>query len=347
MLDKLKTKIESTKEKMHEAKSNAVGKAQKAVATARIVMRRTAYAVLGAGTIVIGGPYALEKHHQSTLDEKSTQAVEKITKEKFYTCLPERAGAQQSQRGEKLAAVIKAALSPAPHSLGETYDDGLRRMTNSAPGLTHFAKKHIPGFSDLPEGYYKGSFETDGDRQTQSTTRFAQLGITACFDEALSAVKAGSAFVPEHGIVTLNPSLSDEAMIDHTRRQFANIEREVVIPYTRDVLAAQKESASYTERFDAIENLAAQHRRPPMTLSLQENPATAAFAKAIPGSYRPPFAETATTAPTPQPASVTGSTTETVAPPVKQAKEEVVTPEPIAGIKKPASKAPVTHAPKK
>jgi hypothetical protein len=234
------------------------------------------------------GPTVYEALHNENTQDRIETSMSKISQEKAFACDPDAAGALKDARDKKIPEVLNAAwgnLNPGWSQPGELFSSGIRRISNDAPGTMRFISKHI---KTLPEDFYSGNYSTPLDDMQAYTTALANLGVSVCFDKNLSKINAGSAYVRDEGIVTLNPDLSPGDMVEHARRQMLRLNQEIVLPYERTVKAANDLTTTFTDRARQLRIMTGMFDGPVVTLPLA-NGIHADFAEVSRKSYSPPF----------------------------------------------------------
>ena len=94
---------------------------------------------------------------------------------------------------------------------------------------------------------------TDALKESEALVHdLARIGVGICFDEALEVKDIGSAYVPDKGLIILNPNLISEVLAIHLRRHTENLRSELVAPYN-DIIHEARNSA----RFERFENMKA------------------------------------------------------------------------------------------
>jgi hypothetical protein len=251
-------------------------------------LKRLGFTSLALGLGVFMGPTVYEAMHNENTQDRVETAMSKIAQEQAFGCDPQAAGALKDTRDKKLPELLNAAFGNLNPGWGQPIDlfsSGVHRLSNGAPWMARFYSKHI---HTLPGDYYNGNYGTPLDDLQSYTTALANLGVGVCFDNNLSKIGAGSAYVRDRGIVTINPDLSQGDMVEHARRQLQRLNQEIVLPYERTVKAANDLTSTFNERFAQLRVMTSMLDGPVVTLPMA-NGTRADFAEIPRKSYNPPL----------------------------------------------------------
>ncbi len=278
------------------------------------VKKYTRRLAITATTLTLGvflGPTVYEAMHNENTQDRIETAMSKIAQEQAFACDPNAAGALKDTRDKKIPEVLNAAYGNLNPGWGQPlglFSSGIRRLSNDAPWAARFVSKHI---TTLSGDFYSGNYSTALDDLQSYTTALASLGVGVCFDQNLSKIGAGSAYVRDVGILTLNPDLSPGDMVEHARRQMQRLNQELVLPYERTIKSANDLTSTFNERFTQIRLMTATLDGPVVTLP-QVNGIHADFVDVPRKNYNPPLLRQ---------------------PPIEQPKPTAATPEPAAPAK--------------
>jgi hypothetical protein len=273
-------------------------------------LRRLGFTSLALGLGMFMGPTAYEAMHNENTQDRVETAMSKIAQEQAFGCNPDAAGALKDSRDKKIPEVLTAAFGNLNPGWGQPIDlfsSGVHRLSNGAPWAARFVSKHI---KTLPGDYYSGNYSTPLDDLENYSLALANLGVGVCFDNNLSKIGAGSAYVRDIGLLTLNPDLSPGDMVEHARRQMQRLNQEIVLPYERTVKAANDLTSSFSERGTQLRLLAAMLDGPVVTLPMA-NGIHADFVEVPRKNYNPPLLQQP---PAEQPKAAPVTTPEATAP---------------------------------
>jgi hypothetical protein len=250
-------------------------------------LRRLAFGSLFLGVAGFVGPAWMEAHHNEQQQNKVEAAVDKIVQVQYFACDEAAAGALQGQRAQKLHEAVSASfpnLNPGWGQPFELFHSGVKRMTNTTPGLANFVSNYV----SIPADYRSGNFSTGLDDLARYTEALSNLGVGVCFDSNLSKLNAGSAYTRDMGIITFNPDLSAEVLAVQARLQLQHLNQELVQPYERVVKSANDVSTGFNQRATQLQLMVDGLKGPVLILPRDASDQNPNFTEVPRKNYDPP-----------------------------------------------------------
>lgn len=250
------------------------------------ILRRTVTTSLALVFAAAVGPVVYEGLHNQKQQDMIDASVAKLAQEKFFICNPAAAAPQEENRGQQLQSILAKAAGTEKTGWDSPlmlYKSGLKRITNNFPDITAFSRKV---FGDIPHEYFDGHYRTPLDAARRNVEELAKLGIGICFDKDIASLKAGSIYVREEGMIILNPSMPEAALVTHVARHLSRLDQELMKPYDRLVSSGQENRSAFSDRVAQLKTFVGLLEGNNLMLESDGNPNTVKFVEVPKSTYK-------------------------------------------------------------
>lgn len=252
----------------------------------RKLFRRSVYAGLAAAVTATAAPFGFEAWHNAKQEDRLAAAADDIAQARYFSCDAGAAGNLETQRAETLRELLLSAAGNDLPSWGKPlkiYQSGVRRLAEDVPFVGHDLSQYAG--NENPSGLYATSF----DNNVRAMTELARLGIGICYDKALAAQHIGSAYVPDKGLIALNPEMEEGDLTLQLQLQLQRLNETLSLPYGQLVKEANDLKSTFDNRAKGLTGLAASLQGPVVTLPAIAAARRADFKDLPHNAYAPPL----------------------------------------------------------